>query len=181
LNISFISFVAFISPKRHIGEVDALRERLAMAASSTVTSAPPSPTEIELARASGQVLAPLARRGRGLTMRVAGTKPEQTIRLPAAAVQLLLAILEDMASGRAVTLVPQNAELTTQQAADFLNVSRPFLIQLLERKKLPHRRVGTHRRVRFEDVLAFKETIDRQRREALDQLAAEAQELGMGY
>lgn len=95
--------------------------------------------------------------------------------------KLLQAILEDMASGRAVTIVPQNAELTTQQAADVLNVSRPFLIQLLEEKKLPYRLVGTHRRVRFEDVLRYKENIDSERRKILDQLAAEAQDLKLGY
>jgi excisionase family DNA binding protein len=60
-------------------------------------------------------------------------------------------------------------------------VSRPFLVQLLEQKKLPFRLVGTHRRVRFEDVLRFKKNIDAERRKVLDQLAAEAQELKMGY
>jgi excisionase family DNA binding protein len=106
---------------------------------------------------------------------------EETIQLPAGAVKLLQAIPEDMALGRAVTIVPQSSELTTEQAADVLNVSRPFLIQLLEEKKLPHRLVGTHRRVRFEDLLRYKENIDADRRKVLDQLAAEAQDLKLGY
>ena len=155
---------------------------MATAATLTrLTSAPPSKEDVELARASGQRLAPLARQGRPLTLRVRDADQEKTIELPAGAVKLLQAILEDMASGRAVTIVPQSAELTTQQAADFLNVSRPFLVQLLEQKKLPFRLVGTHRRVRFEDVLRFKENIDAERRKVLDQLAAEAQDLKMGY
>ena len=65
------------------------------------------------------------------------------IELPAGAVQLLMHILEDMAAGRAITIVPQDAELTTQQAADMLNVSRPFVIQLLKDGKIPYRTVGT--------------------------------------
>ena len=136
---------------------------------------------MELARASGQRLAPLARLGRPLTIRVRDSGREETIELPVEAVKLLVEILEDMASGRAVTIVSRNAEVTSQQAADFLNVSRPFLIQLLEEKKLPFRMVGTHRRVRFEDVLRYKEGIDAGRRKVLDALAAEAQELDMGY
>ncbi len=153
---------------------------MATQSAATLMSGPPSKEDVELARASGQRLAPLARRGRPLTLHVRDAG-EETIELPAGAVKLLQAILEDMASGRAVTIVPQNAELTTQQAADFLNVSRPFLVQLLQQKKLPFRLVGTHRRVRFEDVLRFKENIDAERRKVLDQLAVEAQDLNMGY
>jgi excisionase family DNA binding protein len=148
---------------------------------AAVTSVPPSKEDVELARASGQRLAPLARRGRPLTLRVRDAGQEETIELPAGALRLLQAILEEMASGHAVTIVPQNAELTTQQAADFLNVSRPFVIDLLKQGKLPFRLVGTHRRIRFEDVLRYKENIDAERRKVLDQLAAEAQELKMGY
>jgi len=148
---------------------------------ATARSAAPSREDVERARTSGQRLAPLARRGQPLTLRVRDAGEEETIELPAGAVSLLQAILEDMASGRGVTIVPQNAELTTQQAADFLNVSRPFLVQLLEQKKLPFRMVGTHRRIRFEDVLRYKENTDAERRKVLDQLATEAQELKMGY
>jgi len=148
---------------------------------ATARSAAPSREDVERARTSGQRLAPLARRGQPLTLRVRDAGEEETIELPAGAVSLLQAILEDMASGRGVTIVPQNAELTTQQAADFLNVSRPFLVQLLEQKKLPFRMVGTHRRIRFEDVLRYKENTDAERRKVLDQLATEAQEHKMGY
>lgn len=141
----------------------------------------PSKEDVDLARKSGQRLAPLARRDRPLTLHVCDPDHNDTIELPADAVKLLVAILEDMASGHAVTIVPQNAELTTKQAADFLNVSRPFLIQLLEDNKLPFRMVGTHRRIRFEDVLRYKEDIERRRRAVLDELAAEAQNLKLGY
>ncbi len=150
-------------------------------ATAALTTASPSQEEMELARVSGQRLVALARLGHPLTLRVRDAGREETIELPAGAVKLLVEILEDMASGRAVTVVPRDAELTTQQAADFLNVSRPFLIQLLEEKKIPFRKVGTHRRIRFEDVLHYKERIDTERRKVLDALAAEAQELDMGY
>jgi excisionase family DNA binding protein len=90
-------------------------------------------------------------------------------------------ILEAMAAGRGVTIIPENAELTTVQAADVLNVSRPFFIKLLENGAIPHRKVGKHRRVRMEDFMAYKERIDREREAVLDQLAAQAQEFDMGY
>lgn len=141
----------------------------------------PSPREAELARASGQLLASLARRGRPLTVRVGDAEREETVELPAGAVKLLVDILEDMASGHAVSVVPRSAELTTQQAADLLNVSRPFLIRLLEEGRIPFRKVGSHRRVRLEDAVRYKREIDTERRKALDALAAEAQSLDMGY
>ena len=101
--------------------------------------------------------------------------------MPAGAVSLLMDILEAMAAGRGITLIPENAELTTVQAAEILNVSRPFLIGLLKSKAIPHHKVGKHRRVRMEDVMAYKDRIDREREAVLDQLVAEAQEHDMGY
>lgn len=72
-------------------------------------------------------------------------------------------------------------ELTTQQSADILHVSRPYLIRLLEENKIPSRMAGTHRLVRFEDIKKYKDTIDTNRRKALEQLTVEAQKLGLGY
>ena len=85
-----------------------------------------------------------------------------------------------MAQGNAVTLTPVHAELTTQEAADLLHVSRPFLIRLLDGKQINYRKVGRHRRIRFDDLMEYKQKTDAQRSEALDELVAQSQELGMG-
>jgi excisionase family DNA binding protein len=117
-----------------------------------------------------------------LRVRIApDNEPEETISIPMSAFRLLNDILTEMAKGNAVTLLPVHAELTTQQAADLLNVSRPFLVEQLEKGVIPYRKVGTHRRILFNDLMAYKQTMDRNRLKALDELSAQAQELGMGY
>lgn len=135
---------------------------------------PPSAQDAAIARVSGQLLSRYARQKRPLTLRVTDAEQERPLELPAGAVALLMDILEAMAAGRGVTLIPENAELTTVQAADVLNVSRPFLIKLLDEAAIPHRKVGKHRRIRMEDVMAYKATIDREREAVLDQLVNEA-------
>ncbi|MCY3818138.1 MAG: excisionase family DNA-binding protein [Gammaproteobacteria bacterium] len=150
--------------------------------SSTVRPPPLSSDDIEAARTSSGRLATLVRgRSHPLSLRVAGERGEDTVELPAPAAELLVEILENMAAGSAVAVLRNDTELTTQQAADFLNVSRPFLVDLLEAGTVPFRKVGTHRRVRFDDLRAYKQTTDDARRKALDELAADAQELDMGY
>jgi excisionase family DNA binding protein len=86
-----------------------------------------------------------------------------------------------MAQGHAVTLISVHAELTTQQAADLLNVSRPYLVLLLESGVVPYRKIGTRRRVLFEHLMAYKKAEEVKRMEALNELVRQAHELGLGY
>jgi excisionase family DNA binding protein len=144
----------------------------------------PSSQETEQAKESSRLLARRIQRGRPLSVRVVNDVPQEqevVIRLPARAVQLLQAILVQMAEGKAVTLIPTHAELTTQQAADILNLSRPFFVRLIERGDVPFRKVGTHRRVLLSDVIAYKERTDAAREQSLAELTALSQELNLGY
>ena len=141
----------------------------------------PSAQDAALARASGQRLSRYKGRNQSLSIRVLDAEQDQPLELPAGAVSLLMNILEAMAAGQGVSIIPENAELTTVQAANVLNVSRPYLIKLLAEKAIPHRKVGKHRRILMEDVMAYKRRTDEEREAVLDQLAREAQEEGMGY
>jgi len=142
----------------------------------------PTADEVRLARESGGRLAKLIGDSPGdVQLRIATDGAEESIALPAKAYQLLSRILREMADGNAVALVPVQAELTTQQAAELLNVSRPFVIELIQQQLLPCRMVGTHRRILLRDVMNYKRRSDAERSQALDQLAEQAQELNMGY
>jgi excisionase family DNA binding protein len=101
--------------------------------------------------------------------------------LTPAVVELIFKTIVHIATGDAVTIVPFHAELTTQEAADFLNVSRPYLIKLLEKELIPVRRVGRHRRILFEDILRYKEKSKEKSRKAREALTQEAQDLDLGY
>lgn len=103
----------------------------------------------------------------------------EMIAIPPGALRLLVDMLTQLGQGRAVTVLPQNAELTTQEVADYLNVSRPYVVSLIEQDKLPARKVGTRRRVAFEHLLRYDEQQRAQRRAALDELARIDQELGL--
>jgi excisionase family DNA binding protein len=143
----------------------------------------PSDEDIALARESGRVLSTvLQTRAETQQIDLHDDNGEvRTVRIPTTALRLLLDVLTEIGQGNAVSIIPIHAELTSQEAADVLNVSRPFLVQLLEKGDIPFHKTGTHRRVRYQDVIAYKERVDVQRRKALDELAAQAQDLGMGY
>ena len=104
---------------------------------------------------------------------------EKTLSIPSIAYELLIEILAQMSQGNAVTLVPVRAELSTQQAANLLNVSRPHLIKLLDRNEIPHRKVGRHRRILAKDLYSYKDDIDCKRSQSLDELTALTEELGL--
>lgn len=103
------------------------------------------------------------------------------IELPTSALRLLLDILGELALGNAVKVVPIHAELTTQEAADLLNISRPHLVKLLEDGALAFHKTGRHRRVRFADLMRFKAQRDHNSQQLMEALAQQAQELEMGY
>ena len=104
----------------------------------------------------------------------------EAVALPESVFHVLERVAEVLARGDAITIVPVGKELTTQQAADLLNISRQYLVRLLDEQKLAFSRTGKHRRLRIEDVLAFKRRRDRGREAALDELTALSEELG-GY
>jgi excisionase family DNA binding protein len=103
------------------------------------------------------------------------------ITVPSFVVRFFIDILAQVANGNAITVAPIPAELTTQQAADLLNVSRPYVIKLLEERKIPFRRVGNRRKVLLTDLLDYKRRDDQYRREVLDELTRKAQNLGLEY
>jgi len=145
---------------------------------------PPTAADAQLALESSRWLTQFlaARPKKALRVRIEPeNEPGESISIPVTALRLLNSILTEMAKGNAVTLIPVNAELTTQQAADILNVSRPFLIEQLEKGVIPYRKVGTHRRVMFQDLMEYKQTMDHNRLKALEELSVIDQELGLGY
>ncbi len=148
-------------------------------AQATLVPRLPSEAEAILAKETGRILASRMQTADPLRLRMLDDPAKAIVNIPASAVRMLVRILEEMARGNAVMLIPVHAELTTQEAADMLNISRPSLIQLLDEGKIEFRRVGTHRRVRFEGLMAYKRRADADRRTALAELAAYDRELGI--
>lgn len=141
----------------------------------------PTKADSAVAKASSEKLAAHLGDTRGVRLHMeAGGKSEDLV-LPSSALRLIVGLLSELGRGNAVTLTPIRAELTTQQAADLLNVSRPHLVKLLDDGTIPSRKVGTHRRVQTADLLAYKREFLAKRHAALDELAALGQDLDMGY
>lgn len=143
----------------------------------------PTAEEVAVARESGRTLsACLQTRAETQQIEIFDDKgASHPVRVPVSALRLLVDVLTEIGEGNAVSLIPIHAELTTQDAADVLNVSRPFLVQLLENGEIPFHKTGTHRRIRYQDVIAYKKRVDAERSKVLDALAEQAQTLKMGY
>ncbi len=139
----------------------------------------PAADESALLERLRQALEAPGARASAARLLAAGGKP---LELPESVYRVLVQTVREMAEGNAVAVIPVRAELTTQEAADLLGVSRPYLIKLLEEGALPCTlTAGSHRRVRLSDVLAYRRVRDRERRAALDEMSAEAERLGLRY
>ena len=148
----------------------------------TTEAIAPNPHETEIARDSQNTLAAFNLENKQDEVQVhLHTEDNQDAQftLPRAAVQLLLSGLQEMAKGNAVSLVPIQAELSTQQGADLLCVSRPYFIKLLDEGQIPFRKVGTYRRVKATDVLAYIKEYQQGATQAMRELVAESQALGL--
>lgn len=143
----------------------------------------PTDAEVSMAKESSRLLSLyLSTKEESQSIRVIDQAGEhEAVKVPTAAFRLLIDILSEMAQGNAVSMIPVHAELTTQEAADMLNVSRPYLVKLLDSGAIAFHKVGSHRRVYYRDLVEYKMGIDRERNKALEALAAQAQELNMGY
>jgi excisionase family DNA binding protein len=103
------------------------------------------------------------------------------ITIPKKALSLLITILSNMSEGKSITIIPTDSEVSTQQAADMLNVSRPHLVKLLENNTIPFKKVGSHRRILLRDLITYEKSLQRNREEKLKFLSEQAQDLNLGY
>lgn len=134
--------------------------------------------EAIIARKAAQMLRAVAEANEDIQVVVTG-KAKIVVPLPARAVTLIFRVLEAMGERTPISLIPHEAELSTQQAADYLNVSRPYLCGLLDKGEIRHRMVGRHRRVRFADLLDYEQKSRKDRQAAIDEMADEVRKLGL--
>ncbi len=140
---------------------------------------PPSNSDVDLARKASSKIVPLLRERKEQPVHLTFAEGQESVILPSKSLAMFSYLLEAMAAGHGVMIFPLHTELTTMEAADILNVSRPYLVKLLEANEIPYHKVGRHRRIRMEDLLAYKEKTDRESRAAMDELVALSEELGL--
>ena len=172
---SFVAFNSFISDnvvsRKETHAMNAVLERAA-------NDQLPSADEVRQARESMDVLAAFVRDQHLEFTVFSEAHGARQLILPNQAIKLLIKMLGYMGQGKSITMVPQGYEMTSQQAADLLNVSRPYLIGLVENGEINCHKVGTHRRLRFEDVLAYRGRQRTDSEQTMDELTALSQELG---
>jgi excisionase family DNA binding protein len=144
-------------------------------------NAVPTESERKLAKESRGIVKECLSEGESCQLRIIVDGVGRDVDIPMTALRALGEALRQIALGKAPVVLPLDAEVSTQQAADILSVSRPYLIRLLDSNEIPFRRVGSHRRIRLLDVLNYRRRNDEERMKVLDELAAQAQELKMGY
>lgn len=138
--------------------------------------------ELEMARAAHRCIGESLDRARAATIRLTSEDGElPPVELPTKALRLIGEVLGALSERKSVTVVSAKREMTTVEAANYLHVSRPFVIREIEAGRLPHRMVGTHRRVQFEDLHAYKQQMVANQRDALRQLSEDANALGLEY
>lgn len=135
------------------------------------------PNEKELAALSSRAFARFVDSEEGVSVRIDG----ETVTLPMEAIRFLVDILTNMSEGKSCQLIPNHKEVTTSEAAKFLNVSRPYLIKLVESGEIPFTKIGTHRRIVFEDLMKYKSDLESNTNKAAKELSELSQELGLDY
>jgi excisionase family DNA binding protein len=143
---------------------------------------PMTAAQLEMARVAQRCIMESLDHSRAAQIRLTTDKGEHpTVELPPQALRLIGQLLGFMSEGRPFALIPKNQELSTVEAAHFLNVSRPFVIKEIEEGRLPHRMVGTHRRVTFDDLQRYAKAMREKQNKALDRMADNARDLGLDY
>lgn len=143
----------------------------------------PSPEEAALAKISSQELSAVIETNSDTqSLSITGADGvAHAVDMPVAALRLLVNVLTELGDGNTVKLVPIHAELTTQEGADLLNVSRPTFVKILDEKNIPFSYTGNRRKVKYVDVRAYQDKLEAERLAVLDELTALDQELGLGY
>jgi excisionase family DNA binding protein len=147
-----------------------------------VVPPPMSKKDIEMARVAQRLIMEALDHSRSAEITLTtDTGAHPTIALPPAALRFIGQLLGAMSEGRPITLMPSKREFSTVEAANFINVSRPFVIKEIEAGRLKHRMVGTHRRIAFEDLVEYMNRLQQKQQAALERMASNARELGLEY